>query len=235
MAPCVTTSSPWSVETFESRIASEALEERQVKSSNRGQQQKQKEKRKNNRRSAGPAAVPPEAARLDWRLQRKRRSHDEKLQATKHLFYEFSMMRDVLHVFTDSYVGDPMNPTEAVIKNALIESFLNHARVLSHVVGWHGRHRKGPHPDDVVAEDFDKNWKPSKRPPGLDSFAGRASEQLVHLSYNRQGANKTWNMGEIARSLMSEVVRFVRRVRGLAPEAVSGEWDPYIADAIASE
>lgn len=136
---------------------------------------------------------------------RTQRSKDELRKAADHLSYEIEMLDRMATALALGLAGD------GPIKNAFLESFVIHARVLLQFL-----YDETPRPDDVIAEDFFKDpsaWR-SSRPAMtalLSTVRRRVGKEAAHLTYARQVVNpedKPWEFLSIARDLRQAMALF---------------------------
>jgi hypothetical protein len=146
--------------------------------------------------------------------------------ASEHLHYEID---HVEHLVTEISGAQP-----GFQRNADIESFLVHARLVAHFLGWNRKwtdSNKGAREDDILAEDFVSSWSPSVPPMVINqSVNEEIGKRVAHLTYKRQHATvdkHEWRFSEIAGALVHEVLRFVQSV---APNKLSQlHWARWIA------
>jgi hypothetical protein len=102
----------------------------------------------------------------------------------------------------------PTSPSN-IVKHAVLEAFLVHARLVAHFLGWH---RNNIHGDDVLAEDFLSSWTPPT-PIVLTAIVNdNIHKRVAHLTYKREHANLdgyTWDVSGIAVELLEAVAAFV--------------------------
>jgi len=127
----------------------------------------------------------------------------------EHLYYELEMV-----FFTAPFCvhyREPKNVDEQVIKNALLESFAIHVRVLKAFL-FDPRLRL----DDVIADDYVADpgeWRRAREP--VPEILMRASErtggEVAHLTTRRQSepAAKHWPLQELLQALTPPVCRFI--------------------------
>jgi hypothetical protein len=113
----------------------------------------------------------------------------------EHLAYELEMF---FATAAELLFAGPNQP--ATIKNALIESFLVHARAILFFF-----YTEKPKPDDVLAEHYifpQNNWHDA-RPPiptSLRRLQERVGKEVAHLTYSRKKIepnNKNWDFAQI--------------------------------------
>lgn len=127
------------------------------------------------------------------------RSKEELRSASDALHYEISMLRFVVRALGCPILGDGVGP----IRNALIESFATHVRVLIEFF-----YRDKDKKDTILAKHFflpPKKWieiRPAKSRI-LEQAETRANKLLAHLTYTRckKPLNKEWPIKEIANEL----------------------------------
>lgn len=140
---------------------------------------------------------------------RQRRTEDELRAASDHLAYEISMLRSSGHALLSGIsLGD-------AVRNALLESFTIHARVLLDFL-----YAEDPHRDDVIAEDFFQSpdvWLKARpqKPPSLDFISRRVGKEVAHLTYARQGVTpeaKSWPVQAILADFETVLRAFIELV-----------------------
>jgi len=129
-----------------------------------------------------------------------KRTPEELREASDHLYYEIGMLQSMAGVLASGALG------ESQLKNAALESFALHARVLLEFC-----YSDKPHPvhPDVIAANFfeDASSWINERPPKTELLAGihdRVGKQVAHLSYKRQDVtpeDKKWSFAQIATDL----------------------------------
>lgn len=98
--------------------------------------------------------------------------------------------------------------SDTVTRNALLESFLIHARAL---VGFFGDKHK---PDDIVARDYVATWA-EEVPPSLRDECNRINKQVAHLTTARHTAavpQKRHDVAAIRQRLEDLIGRFLPQV-----------------------
>lgn len=123
---------------------------------------------------------------------------------------------------------------ELAIKNALLESFVMHCRVL------HDYFFKSPRQDDVgVAEIL--GWGSKEAPPAWKAAANRAHKDLAHLTRDRltrlHGQAKDWDFLAIYREAVVVLEEFEALVRADRPDLATEmgpvfEWIAILRKAI---
>jgi len=117
--------------------------------------------------------------------------------------YEFWMLCSLANILAIDFKGT------SIIHNALIESFLIHARILIEFL-----YRDKPYKDTAIASQYFKSdsfWK-SIRPPKtelLKETEAGAHKHLVHLTYTRLEEKKQWPFIKIAKEI-EEILRVFR-------------------------
>jgi len=138
---------------------------------------------------------------------RKMRSLGEIRKASNHLHYEIAMLSSVaeaiaLQKFQGTNIG-----------NALLESFLIHARLLKDFL-----YSNNPHEGDVIAEDFfERNEKWISIWPELSSLLnrlkGRVGKEVAHLTYDRINVTPDeilWPVIQIKKEIIQVINMFLR-------------------------
>jgi hypothetical protein len=120
--------------------------------------------------------------------------------AQKHLPYEVDMLRQTYRKLAEGPLPD------AVVRNALIESFCIHARSLLDFFGnWRSK------PDDYIAADFTNGFKPRINiPPAIRT---KLNKEIFHLTGERKSTeadqfSMTIEGKKLIRELEREIVRF---------------------------
>jgi hypothetical protein len=147
---------------------------------------------------------------------RNKRELQELRDASEHLLYEFWMLDRVASLLAHSAFG------EGPVRNALLESFTMHARVLLQFF-----FPKAPRPDDVLAEDYFGGrvaWETVRgtMPVALSQIDARVGKEVAHLTYARLSVAdeaKAWKILEIAAALSDVAAVFSKNVNAeaLAP------------------
>lgn len=157
-------------------------------------------------------------------MERSPRSDRELREASGHLFYELSMFELLAKVLATDLVG------KGVLRNALLESFTIHARVLLDFL-----FDEKPRHDDVVAADFfvdrdaPAHWRP-EMPAALSEVDRRVGKEVAHLTYARlelTDESKRWHFRQIAAELHHLLTQFARSVD---PSLLAEEWSQLPAD-----
>ena len=151
-------------------------------------------------------------------MSRPDRSKVELIEASEHLFYEFSMFMGLARLQATGAFG------ESLVNNALLESFTIHARVLLYFL-----YSENPRPDDVIAEDFldDTDVWHSTRPnksSKLNSVHQRVGKEVAHLTYARHDVTpetKKWYFIDIANEVEEIFKQFINLV---PPELLCDYW-----------
>jgi hypothetical protein len=152
--------------------------------------------------------------------QRPQRAQAELERASEHLHYEIDRVE---HLVKEIHTA----PSD-LVKHAVLEAFLVHARLVAHFVGWN---RGGtPREDDILAEDFGAGvGAPTASPTVLTASVNEAiGKRVAHLTYAREHAKVdgyTWDVSGIAIELLGAVAAFVRSVNQANLSAK--EWGPW--------
>jgi hypothetical protein len=128
----------------------------------------------------------------------------------------------------------PDNETSLVIHNALLESFLVHARSLIEFL-----YSADPRPDDVAADDFFDDasvWRRerSSQTDLMMAVPRRVGKEIAHLTYSRLGVapeQKTWSAMQIAVDIEARLSDFewmlpARFAKPVRPEFASADQAP---------
>jgi hypothetical protein len=99
------------------------------------------------------------------------------------------------------------------IRNALIESFTIHARILLDFL-----YSTNPQPDDVIAEDFfddSSAWlkQRTQKTPLLTTIHKRVGKEIAHLTYARLDVTpeeKKWHFVDIANEIGTVLETFLK-------------------------
>jgi len=125
------------------------------------------------------------------------RTTEELKRALKYLGYEVGMMWSLAHILAADNQG------QGVIHNALVESFLIHARILIEFL-----YKNQPYKDTVRASQYftsDSPWK-SIRPQKTDLLKETeedAHKYLAHLTYTRLQRKRKWPCIKIANDIQA--------------------------------
>ena len=150
-------------------------------------------------------------------MARKARTAEELQEASKHLYYEVTMLVNLANGIASGVAG------QGPIGNALLESFITHVRNSIDFL-----YADNPKPDDTIAEDFfdaPEQWK--RHRPALSSTLlqakRRAGKELAHLTYARLAVTpetKPWPFMQIAREVVILIKVFIGHVSldNLSPE-----------------
>lgn len=128
------------------------------------------------------------------------------------LHYEMGMLDHTAKWLSDWKGDENATEEEKLYRNAIIESFVIHARSL---VAFFYAER--PHPDEAIAADYLPTW-PTDRPaisPELTALHPRVGTEIAHLDYGRLSIleeARGWQFGVIVIALMNTAVAFVRLV-----------------------
>jgi len=124
----------------------------------------------------------------------------------EHLTYEVWMLRSLANIlFTD-------NQGMGVIHNALLESFVIHARIIIEFL-----YTKKPHKDTVIAsqyfasDSFWENIRPEKTEL-LKTTVEAAHKELAHLTYTRLKGKKRWPYIKIANDIQAVLQVFCEKL-----------------------
>lgn len=154
-------------------------------------------------------------------MGRKNRTKDVLRTASDHFHYEYGMFGTLARAMSTGVFG------EGALNNAVLESFIIHARAVMDFL-----YSKSPHVEDIIAEDFfdePDDWR-MPRPKQTDvlvSARKRVGTEVAHLSYERQNVTpekKPWPLSEIT----IDVAVVARKFLDVVPEDFLGErWDEY--------
>lgn len=142
-------------------------------------------------------------------MKRKKRNEDELRGASDCLYYEIWMLKTLARAQSTGIAG------KSVINNALLESFVIHARVLLAFL-----YAEKPRPDDVIAEDFlpsPDEWPKIRLPKTelLKTIHRRVGKEAAHLTYARLDVTpetKPWAFLQIAEDINAAFNRFLETV-----------------------
>jgi hypothetical protein len=125
----------------------------------------------------------------------------------EHLLYELQMLS-----YATAELATISEP--GLRTSSLIETFGIHLRNL---IDFFFASPGGEKPDDVIAPDFDSNWKENLSQT-LKDAKERANKELSHLTLLRKNANdpsKPWNVN----ALFQEIANLVKKFAGQAPSS----------------
>lgn len=143
-------------------------------------------------------------------MKRKSREESELVKASNNLQYEIWMLLSLADLMSKDVGRD-----NVVVNNALVESFMIHARVLLEFL-----YAQKPRPDDIIAEDFlaePEQWEKIRIPKTdlLETVHDRVSKEAVHLTYARlkqTPESKQWAFVEIANDIKVVFEQFLKLV-----------------------
>jgi len=133
------------------------------------------------------------------------------IEMTDHLLYEVQMLINSSLALASLKINENNGPLLITIRNALVESFAIHARILLDFL-----YSKREKETDMIADDFfdelDK-WRKvrPKKTPLLKIIHRRVGKEIVHLSYNRlkdETGNRKWSI-QIAKDIVAVLDKFV--------------------------
>lgn len=147
---------------------------------------------------------------------RPTRKIEELRGASKHLHYEVAMFFILARALASGVFG------EGILHNAVLESFIIHARILLDFLFLKAR----PQDDDVVAEDYLSEWTEirGEMPPILTDLRFRVGKRAAHLTYSRLAVGseeKPWEFLKIVGTLEGVLDRFITKV---SKEKLAEEW-----------
>ncbi len=141
-------------------------------------------------------------------------------EASEHLLYEVERLEELVHLIA-------AHTKEGATRDALIESFLVHARLIAQFLDWH---RSPPWPDDMLAEHFVR-WTANPPPPTITrATIDGINKRVAHLSYAREHASAggdTWAFSGIAKPLLERVGEFVCAAMSAKPYPLSAGWNDW--------
>jgi hypothetical protein len=128
--------------------------------------------------------------------EKPKKTPEEFCNESDAVYYEIKMLNDV--------ADEIPNSCKKVIHDALVESFVIHARVLVDFL--YGHPNKDPQKRDIIARgffDFSKSW-PSEPPDDLKEVKKRADKLAAHLTCDRviqYRSDKGWPITQIKNRL----------------------------------
>jgi hypothetical protein len=147
---------------------------------------------------------------------------DEKLvAASDHLLYEYEMLEATVRLLASGSLGT------GAVKNAVVESFVIHARNLTHFF-W----PRAEKPDDILARQYVRGSSAAleaelgELPEILESVRTRANKEVAHLTDKRIGLSeelKQWHLLTIAEELDRVMKVFLKHA---PPELLHTRWTP---------
>ena len=160
-------------------------------------------------------------------MSRTERTDEELKKAADHLRYEIEML---------GYTAKRLRPSKPecpLARNALIESFGIHCRV---IIDFLYRDESNAHPHDVLAVHFyrtPKEPKDKSKPQILgDLFPERVNAEIAHLSYKRLQKTldeKGWPVQKITAEIRSALLKFAEFA---SSEHVGADFREYTKKAI---
>jgi hypothetical protein len=130
-------------------------------------------------------------------------SNVDLVRASDDLYYELTMLKS-----TAQKLESTKNEPRGVVENALLESFAIHARCLIQFL--YGKEKE----EYVTASHYVDGWIPTKT-NALGRTVGRASEEIVHLSFKRVNLwdeAKKWDLYEIEKQISEAFTELLKRV-----------------------
>jgi hypothetical protein len=146
---------------------------------------------------------------------RKKRTDKELVDVSEHLLYEIQMLFGTAQAMGTLDLEGENDVRRWAIRNALVESFTVHARILLDFL-----FSTEPKPDDVIAEDFFDNgstwlqYRPAKTQL-LATIHKRVGKEVAHLTYARLAVipeAKQWHFVNIANQISAVLEKFLRLV-----------------------
>ena len=142
-------------------------------------------------------------------MTREKRSEAVLRGASDCLHYEIEMLTTLARELSTGIAG------QVVIHNALVESFVIHARVLLYFL-----YAECPRPDDVIAKDFlpaPDEWAKIRSPKTelLQTVHRRVGKEAAHLTYARLQVTpetKGWEFLQIEKDIGTALSRFLEMV-----------------------
>jgi hypothetical protein len=135
-------------------------------------------------------------------------------EAAFHLQYEIGMLFETAHKLE--------NCDDVVLYNALLESYLIHARNLIFFF-----FEEALRDDDIVASHFVEDWNTIRgwRPPLLRKAGEEANKKVTHLTYRRLDDTYSWDLEAITREISAVVLLFCREVDD---HKITKNFKPYV-------
>src|SRR3990172_5474946 len=140
--------------------------------------------------------------------RKSRRTPEELRDASNWLIYEYWMLKGL----TDLLSRDDDLIEIGLLRNAVLDSFLIHARALVDFF-----YRKPKYETDVVASDYldgeeKAHWEEhySEDPDWFEDVRTRIDKGVAHISYDRH--KDAWDYGLIERGISTAINEFVKRV-----------------------
>ena len=137
-------------------------------------------------------------------MKSEKPSKTKLLKALVALKYEEDMLMATINALSSGLAGN-----NATVHNALVESFLIHARLLIEFL-----YRDKRYKDNIMAQDFfshPKKWIEEIRQPKGDLLAETerdAHKYLAHLTRTRLLAKKKWDFNGIVTEIATRLANF---------------------------
>lgn len=137
-------------------------------------------------------------------MKREKPSKQKLRKALASLKYEEDMLKATATCLNSGIAGNNIT-----IHNALVESFVIHARLLTEFL-----YRDDSYKDNIMAKDFfspTQAWTDEIRPPKgnlLDKTEKDAHKFLAHLTYTRLLVKKKWRYKEIVNEIAVRLDEF---------------------------
>jgi hypothetical protein len=154
-------------------------------------------------------------------MAREHRGTEALLAVSAHLFYEVKMLQWTMKALPGA--------RDKFALNALLESFIIHARNLVHFLS-----SRNDESSDVLAEDFfggdRKAWETifaetAESKKVFRDVKRRASKELAHLTYDRLqlpvGGGKPWDPQMVGKTILDGIRLFLKRVD---PSLLHSNW-----------
>ena len=133
---------------------------------------------------------------------------NELVDSLEHIKYEIDMLLETLKILITQ------NKLDRIIRNAIVESFIIHARALISFLYYQPKKC-----DDVMASDFldDTKWNQlfGSIPPNLNDIRIRAHKEIAHITTFRIGrklVEKKWDLAGITTGIYKELRVFIDNV-----------------------
>lgn len=141
---------------------------------------------------------------------------------SEELLYEIEMVGKLAHYIDRGWIDQATREwTDGGLpaRNALIESFVIHARVLREFFCFREPKPNAVGKNDARAHHYAAGWKRRPEPQAFKAIEESAGSEIAHLSYCRERASKRyWEVVAIREAVGELVERFLAELRAAFPD-----------------
>jgi hypothetical protein len=117
-----------------------------------------------------------------------------------------TLSANLLAPYLHSTISASPGPTDPVVRNALIESFLVHYRILAEFLC----NTKRSHPDQILAKDFARD-PPAVIGTNVPHNLDLCHQRLAHLSRDRAEQKQSWDWEQMYKEILNVLIEFIRK------------------------